>query len=315
MIELGEKMDLGTLKLGATQAFGRGLLLGKKYSPEILTAVGVVGVIAGTVMVARATLKLEPVIDKMQDRLRTINELREATESLTHSATTQEVEPYTREESVRDKTAVYVRGAYDITKLYGPGATLILVSLGCFLAAHGIMRSRNAALVAAYNVLEKSFSAYRKRFIEEFGPEKDEEYRSGTYTVEETDFETGEKTLRKVVDPNAYSQYAKFFDEGNVHWQNVNDYNLVFLRAQQQFANDLLIARGHVFLNDVYDSIGIERTSAGAVVGWVLNKKGDNFVDFGMYNEDSERARAFINGDEKSIFLDFNVDGVIYDLI
>jgi len=101
-----------------------------------------------------------------------------------------------------------------------------------------------------------------------------------------------------------------------VHWQNVNDYNLVFLRAQQQFANDLLVARGHVFLNDVYDSIGIDRTPAGAVVGWVVSKNGgDNFVDFGMYNEDSERARAFVNGDEKSIFLDFNVDGIIYDLI
>ena len=92
----------------------------------------------------------------------------------------------------------------------------------------------------------------------------------------------------------------------------------MFLRAQQQYANDKLIAQGHLFLNEVYDMLGLPRTKAGAIVGWVYddnNAVGDNFVDFGIYDVHRETARDFVNGYERSILLDFNVDGVIYDLI
>ncbi len=61
--------------------------------------------------------------------------------------------------------------------------------------------------------------------------------------------------------------------------------------------------------------LGVERSGAGAVVGWVVSKTGDNFVDFGIFNGDNSEARAFVNGREGSILLDFNVDGVIYDKI
>ena len=307
-------MDLGNLKQVATQTFGRGLLLGKKHSPEILTAVGIVGVVVATALAIKATLKVEPIVDKMQSGLEAVEELKESN-SLAHSSDTKEVAKYTNEDYLKDKTQVYVRGTIDLAKLYGPAATVMVLSIVSIVAAHGIMRKRNVALVAAYNVLEKAYSAYRERVVEEYGPERDEEFRSGTRKVEEIDFETGKKVVKTVKDPSTYSPYAKFFDEGNVHWSKVPQANLVFLRAQQQYANDLLVSRGHVFLNDIYDSIGIDRTSAGAVVGWVISKTGDNYIDFGMYDESSERARAFINGDERSIFLDFNVDGVIYDLI
>ena len=88
----------------------------------------------------------------------------------------------------------------------------------------------------------------------------------------------------------------------------------MYLKAQQNSFNDLLRARGHVFLNEVYDGLGLERSQAGAVVGWVLGD-GDNYVDFGIFDGDKPRARDFVNGLEASILLDFNVDGVIYDLI
>ena len=120
------------------------------------------------------------------------------------------------------------------------------------------------------------------------------------------------------MDPNLYSDYAKFFDEFNPNWQNDPEYNLMFLKSQQQYANDLLKARGRLFLNEVYDMLGIERTKAGQVVGWTYNMKnptGDNFVDFGIYDMSKERVRAFVNGYEPSILLDFNVDGNVWDLM
>jgi hypothetical protein len=87
------------------------------------------------------------------------------------------------------------------------------------------------------------------------------------------------------------------------------------LRGQQQYANDLLHARGYVFLNDVYDMLGIDRTKEGQIVGWVYNKNnevGDNFVDFGILETNRETEDGSY---EPAILLDFNVDGNILDLI
>ena len=98
----------------------------------------------------------------------------------------------------------------------------------------------------------------------------------------------------------------------------------MFLRRQQDYANEVLKSRGHLFLNEVYDMLGIPRTKAGQVVGWIYNEdnpNGDNYVDFGIYDlsnlsdSQKERKMAFVNGQEYSILLDFNVDGPIYDLI
>jgi hypothetical protein len=86
----------------------------------------------------------------------------------------------------------------------------------------------------------------------------------------------------------------------------------MFLQCQQNYFNQQLKARGHVFLNEIYDAIGLERSKAGTIVGWVTDGNGDGYIDFGMFEDASRR---FINGIEPSILLDFNVDGVIYDLI
>lgn len=113
-----------------------------------------------------------------------------------------------------------------------------------------------------------------------------------------------------------YSEYARFFDEASPNWTDNAEYNLMFLSQKQQYLNDLLKSRGHVFLNDVYDELGIPRTKAGAVLGWVYDEKnpnGDNFIDFGIFNINNERCRNFVNGYEKTILLDFNVDGNIFD--
>ena len=124
---------------------------------------------------------------------------------------------------------------------------------------------------------------------------------------------TSTKTI-ETVDKDGISQYARFFDESCINWSKTPEYNLMFLNGQQNFANDLLNARGHVFLNEVYDMLGIPRSQAGAVVGWVKGV-GDDYIDFGIFEGKTAAARAFVNGAERNILIDFNVDGVIYDLI
>jgi hypothetical protein len=164
--------------------------------------------------------------------------------------------------------------------------------------------------------LSESFKSYRKRVIADVGEDKDKEYRFGvTKELVQVTNEDGSKEMveRTVIDPTTVSQYARFFDAGNPNWTRNPEMNLMFLRSQQNWANDLLHARGHVFLNEVYDMLGMPRSEPGCVVGWV-DGHGDSFIDFGFYNGVDSASRDFVNGFEKTVLLDFNVDGMIMDI-
>lgn len=287
-----------------TQATGRTTLYARKYSPEILTGAGIVGLVGAGVLASKATLKMPELMTQFREAKETVQYLRDE----------QSEEAYSSQDHVSDVTALHVVTVKEVIKAYAPAITLGVLGVVSILSAHGIMRHRNVALAAAYKLVEQSFSEYRKRVVEEVGEDKDREYRHGIETVEKKVKGSSEvertSTMKK---PHEYSGYARFFDEGNANWSKNADHNLLFLRKHQQYANDLLISRGHVFLNEIYDELGFERTKAGSVVGWVVSKDGDNYVDFGIYEFNSPQHRAFVNGDERSVLLDFNVDGVIWD--
>ena len=288
----------------------------QKHSPEILAGVGVVGTVASAVMACKATLKLDDILAESKE---TRDKIKEVAENPRYE------KEYSPEDAKKDLTVNYTQTAVKIAKLYAPAVILGSASLGCLLASNDILRKRNAALSAAYMTVDKSFKEYRQRVVDKFGEEVEKEIRYNIKAMEVESVvanEDGSETVvveeSKVMDPNLYSDYAKFFDEFNPNWQNDPEYNLMFLRAQQQYANDLLKAKGRLFLNEVYDMLGLERTKAGQVVGWVYNPEnptGDNFVDFGIYDMSKERVRAFVNGCEPSILLDFNVDGDVWSMM
>ena len=288
----------------------------RKYSPEILAGVGVVGVIASTVMACKATTKLNDILAESKEQLEQIK---------TVAVDPAYADKYTEDDAKKDTTITYVQTGVKVAKLYAPSVILCTSSLGCLLASNNILRKRNAALSAAYMTVDKSFKEYRRRVAERFGDEVEKEIRYNIkakeiVTVDEEGNEVKEtvKVMEGADNPTTYSDYARFFDESCPAWQNDPEYNLTFLRAQQQYANDLLKAQGRLFLNDVYKMLGIDITKAGQVVGWVYDPDcpvGDNFVDFGIYDMSKERVRAFVNGYEPNILLDFNVDGNIWDLM
>lgn len=298
-------IDLATITNAVSRPFFRSVLLAKKFSPDILVGVGVVGVIAAAVLASRATLKLEEItIDHEQDAL-VIKELIEQGKS-------------SPEQAKKDMATVYGTTVARTVWLYTPAVTVGAVSIVCLLGAHGIMRKRNAALGLAYTALERSYKAYRSRVVQEFGTDRDREFLHGASTeVVVHEDEKGDLVTKyhATVDPNAISIYAKVFDQNSPEWLPNAEYNMLTLKAKQTYFNDMLRARGHVFLNEVYDSLGIPRTGNGAMCGWVLSKDGDNYIDFGLYNLNKPGAREFVNGYENAVWLDFNVDGVIHNLI
>lgn len=289
----------------------------KKHSPEILIVAGVVGTVVSAVLACRATTKVNDILEKTKEDVEAIHKC-EADNDLK--------EEYSNEDAKKDLTIVYVQTAVKLAKLYAPSVLLGAVSITGILASNNILRKRNVALGAAYAAVDKGFKEYRSRVKERFGEDVDRElrYNIKAKKFEETivDAETGKekkvKNTVKVSDPNTYSDYARFFDDGCKGWDKVPEYNLMFLKAQQQYANDKLKADGYLFLNDVYDSLGIPRSKAGQIVGWIYrpdDPEKANYVDFGIYDINREVNRDFVNGYERTILLDFNVDGNILDLI
>jgi hypothetical protein len=284
----------------------RSTLIAQKNSPGILFGAGVVGMVGSTVLACRATLKVEAVLDEAKEKI-----------DMTNSAILDHPEKYNDSDRRRDVTVIRVQTGVKLLKLYAPAIIVGGVGIACLTRSHSILNKRNAALTAAYGALEKGFNEYRARVVDKYGEEQDRDFRYGTREVLVRD-ETGEEmTVTRVQVDDKPSIYARFFDDGSASWNPVAEYNLLFLQCQQNYANDMLKARGHVLLNDVYRSLGLPDTKAGCVVGWVLNNdgSGDNHIDFGVFDGQTPVARDFVNGFEGAILLDFNVDGLIYDKI
>jgi hypothetical protein len=292
----------------------------KKHSPEILAVTGVIGIMTSAVMACKATTKVNDIVDEAKE---TIDKIHDSVGKGLH---TSDGEEYTEEIAKKDLTITYVQTGLKFVKLYGPSVALGIASIGCMLGSNHILRKRNIALAAALTNVATSFKEYRGRLVDRFGKDLDRELRFGIKAkeIEETvtDEDGKETTVKKtveVVDPNtAHSIYSIVFCEGNTGWTRNAELNKVFLIQQQNWANDKLKMNGILTLNEVYDMVGAPRTAYGQIAGWVYTDDssiGDNFVDFGIFDVNNEKACDFINGREKSIILDFNCIGNILDYI
>jgi len=278
-----------------TRAAGKAVLNAKKNSPHFFFSAGVVGVIGSTVLACRATLKVEPVVDEIQHKLYEVRATKVVSES----------------ERRQLMARTYGEGAVQLGKLYGPSLALGAVSIAALTGSHIQLTRRNTALAAAYAGVQQLFDQYRERVRAEVGEEKERDIYLNAQEVEGVD-ENGKKT--KIKAPTGLpNQHARYFDKNVGNWKNDPDYNRWFLQGQQEYANQKLHVRGHMFLNDIYDALGFERTSIGSVVGWVIGGDGDGYISFGLDDWLNVSSRDVLNW---SCLLDFNVDpGLIWDKI
>lgn len=292
----------------------------QKYSPEILVTIGVVGVIGTVVVACKSTLKAQDILDEHESNMQTVKDAADLNEE------------YRENDMKREAAMVYAITAKEFAKLYAPALGLGAFSIGCILAGNNILRKRNFALIAAYNTVSDMFNRYRKNVIDELGEEADGRFRAGKKAkkilVKQIDEKTGkEKEINKKVDvasvPGDISEYGRWFVKGNTtQYDNHPFYNISYVKSQETYFNNLLQTRGHVFLSEVYDALGFERTPASIVVGWVKGN-GDDYIDFGIidnaYIECDEYNTAKVDSKssiyEDGFFVDFNVDGVIFDKI
>lgn len=302
-------MNLKSISTVVTRTAAMQALKLRKHSPIILLGAGIVGVIGTAVLASKATLKLDEVLKD------TRNNLDDA-----HAINSSD---YSDADRQQDLVYIYARATVKVARLYAPALAVGALTVAALTGSHVVLNRRNVAMTAAYAALDKGWREYRQRVIDKYGIDEERVLR---YNME--DHEVAKdgpngvelQTIKQIGDASC-SVYAVMFDEacGSRSWSRSPGYNQLFLQAQQNWANDLLKARGYVFLNDVYEMLGLKHTSAGQIVGWIYNPDvdhgGDNFIDFGIFDGDRYSGMRFVKGHADSVLLDFNVDGIIWDKI
>jgi hypothetical protein len=304
---------LTALRNVVTGKFGRQILRTKKHAPLIMFSLGAAGVIAAAVVACRATLKVEKVLDEIDEKVAAAKELHE-----------EDPENFPETLLKKETSKAYFTGAAKIAKLYAPAVVIGAASIASLTGSHVMLQNRFAGAAAAYAALEKGYRSYRARVKEKYGEDQDREFLHGyeeIEIVEEALDGSGPviKTMKRAA-AGGEGIHTKWFDEGSRNWTKETASNLAYLEAQQNHWNWKLNQDGYVMLNDVLQGLDLPRFPEGQLVGWVKDAdktgKGDGLVSFGIFEGATEGARDFMNGWNKAVKLNFNIDpGLTYTLI
>lgn len=299
-----------------------------KHSNGILTGltigggfVAIGGAVYGTVKTVKDVAEFKEAREELEDFAYETNE------NITEEEIAQIDKDYKK-----TKRQLYFKLAGRLANNYGLTFAAALIMLLSAVKNSKIQAQKDETIkdiTAAYIALSQSFKAYRKRVTDKYGREEDLEMLYGTHKekVTETD-EDGKKTKKEVnvINDIQCDEYTRFFDASCRGWEPSAEMNMLYLLNMQKQANRMLKSKGSLFLNEVYDLLGIERTKTGAIVGWIYDKNnpvGDNEVDFGIFDVkfhddkigDGLAQRRFVNGLEDVVLLNFNVDGPILDRV
>ncbi len=276
-----------------------------KYSPEILLGVGVVGVVVGTVLACKSTTKVSGILEEHEKHKGEVEEC----------IVNEDIE-YTEEDAEKDYAVLNAKTSLEFVKLYAPAITVMGLSFTCILASHKIIKKRNVALSAAFTTVDVAFKDYKRRVEERYGKEAEREIRYNIKRKEVEEEVVDEKGKTKTVKKEVYdynlkideqTDFRRFFDSGNPNWEDNIEYNLMYLKGQQDYWNDVLVRKGRVFLSDIYFSLGYEETKASRIVGWEYDATNDGpkgQIDFGVFD-------YRFDDENPTLLLDFNVDGDI----
>ena len=309
----------------ATNKLGRTGLRIQKYSPEILLVSGIAMTITGVVKACMDThAHCDDILNEYKENISRADDTLKLVEENKKAENPVPMQEYTVVDMKKDKRKFKLATGIKFVKTYALDAALIVGGIVCMTGSYKVVKGRfkGAAALAASTGAE--LYTIKKRIIDQLGYEEGQRVIYGAQVIdadvtEKT--ESGEevivtKPLNVISDEKAeeMSQYAVWFDEHAGGWAESPTHNLAFLRMTQDHFTDILNARGHVFLNEVFDRLGLPRTNMGAVCGWVKGM-GDDMVDFGIYNAHRKDAAEFLAGYSNVVLLDFNCDGVIWDKI
>lgn len=278
----------------------------KAGAPTLAFGAGMAGMIAGTFLACRATLKLEATIDQ------TLAEL-DQIEKATALAKAGGVVTYGERERGRDVAKVYAKTAWRFTKLYGPAILVSGASMALLTNSHTTLKRRNRDLMVAYAALDRAYQAYRDRYKDDLDQSIKDELDKAETNLLDAVKELAEHPNRPYGPYGPYSPYSRWFNENSTAWTRNPLQNRTKIEVAQTAVNNHLKTYGVVYLNDVYKELGLDATDPGGqMVGWVWDPVERYEIDFDLYNPNNDR---FLKGWEASVALDFNVQGLVLELM
>jgi hypothetical protein len=279
-----------------TRTVGRSVLRTKHHSPALLFGAGIVGLGATVILACRATLKVEEVLTEHAKDMHDINRIENS--SNIRSSDDQDYDQMRRH--------ITVTTSLKLVKLYAPTAVAGVVTVACLTTSHRQLTNRNAQLAAAYVTLQRFLEGYRGRVREAIGEDREKEvYYAATPVELAQDTPNGPKKIYGTA-PGQRSPYSQMFDDNNPNFQESATFNEHFFRIQGELLTNKLRSQGHLFLNEVYDRLGLPRTATGSECGWLSgSKNSDDFVDI---------IAIPMHDFHGSYMLDFNAAGYIVNM-
>lgn len=298
--------------MSITTAFYTGVARISKHAPTILSVAASAGVIATGYLAWKAGTRFEDVEGRDWDRRK---------ECLRNADTIPDEDVPKIE---RKNRILFI---LDTVRTVAPAAIVGAATITMIYFSNSISKKRLAAMGAAYATLQTAFDGYKRTMVEALGKESVDKILKPKLpnvgkSAEEILSSDNKSDAANVSDAvvnslKALSPYARIIaEESSTCWDPNEDYTSQNLAAVQLWGNRRLERKGHLFLNEIFDQLGLSRTREGAVVGWLKNGDGDNYVSFGDFDASVYRVPSddYTRVDSNFI-VDFNVDGVIWDKI
>lgn len=311
-----------------TKTFSKLAFMAKQHAPEIMIGAGILAGAGALYFTVRGTLKLNKILDDHDERVNNVKksyipeeELEKVEDNGEPIKFDIEVTEEEKKSYKRDLTREYAKTVGTVALAYAPAAALALASAGLSIGAYGIMNKRVAVALTALESVTASFAEYRQRVKDRYGEEAENDILLG----KTTEHVAVEKELKngktKLVDEEQTSYKGSASTYGRTYSINTaknflgggdgRAYNKTFIENIEEAANLTLRRRGYIFLNEVYQLLGFDETPEGQLVGWLENtENGDGEVKFAIKEVLDDK-----NEDNDVWYLDFNVDGVIFDKI
>ena len=240
----------------------------KKKGPEILTGLGIAGMITTTVLAVKATPKVMELIE---------DEKKAQARKLREEAIKNGDDCYAPVEKLKPLEVVKVAW-----KPYVPAVMIGMASIGCIIGANTVHVRRHAALYSAYKLSETALTEYKEKVVETIGEKKEKEVR--------------DKVAQEKLDNNPVSK-SEIIMTGrgeSLFYDPLSDrYFMSDIETIRRIINDINYAMGfgsemYVSLSEVYDELGLKHTKISDRIGWNITD-GQVEADFSSKIADDGR--------------------------
>lgn len=208
----------------------------KNHSPEILTGLGVSGVITTSYLVAKASFKAKTMIDERDKEVHGV--------------------PRNGYPSTKEQAKL-------VWKLYIPPVIAGTATIACIIGSQKANSRRTAAAFTAYSLTEKAFTEYKEKVVEQIGKGKEKKIRD----------EVAKDRIEKNP-PNANVMiFGKGEVLCCELWTGrYFKCDMETLRRAENDLNAMIVNTYYVTLDEFYDLIDLPHTSTSDKLGWDSDK-------------------------------------------